>query len=202
MSKTISEKELELKAEIDELKKIVSNLINKDKKIENISASNNDNEDDGDIPFRKFIKVMSLVNHKLALSTEGKGRGIVYHFTQFGEIQPIMYEDLSKIIHNQKRFAQNGVFFIMSNEVVKLHGLTNFYSKILGKDTIENILDLSIEKIKELFSNTTKQIQQTIVSIIYERLDNGEEIDWNKIKTISDIYGEDISQYAKQSNNN
>jgi len=193
---TKTEKEIQLENEVAELKKMVLDLVNQ--KQTNIVKES----DEEDIPFRKFIKVMSLCYGKLALSTEGRGQGSVYHFTEFGEIQPIIYEDLSKIIHNQKRFAENGKFYIMDKNVQKLHGLTNSYTKFLNKETIETIFDMDKDKMIDLFKSTTKVIQHTIVSMIHKRIKNGEELDLNRLKIIGDIYGENLLQAVENQKQN
>jgi len=155
-------------------------------------------EESEEIPFRTFIKVMSLTNNKLTISTEGYGKGTLYNFIDFGEIQPIMYEDVAKIIHNNQHHARNGAFYIMNPQVVKLHGLTNYYEKLLTKDTILNILNLSGDEMTHLFKGTTKQIQETIVSLLVERIVNDEYVDLNKLQIISNAYGKDINSMAQE----
>ena len=159
-------------------------------------------ENTEEIPFRNFIKVMSLTNNRLTLATEGTGKGTLYNFTEFGEIQPIMYEDLAKIIHNNQRFSREGMFYIMNPQVVKLHGLTKFYEKFASKEVILNIFDLQGNEMADLFKNTTVQIQETIVSIIVEKIRDGENVDLNRLQIISDIYGKDINAMARSTDSN
>jgi hypothetical protein len=42
------------------------------------------------VPFRQYIRVMSLTTHRLTLSTEGYGIGTLYNFTNYGQIQSIL----------------------------------------------------------------------------------------------------------------
>ena len=74
------------------------------------------------IPFREYIRVMSLTNHRLSISTEAYGQGTVYNFTNFGQVQSIFYDDLAKIIHNNDRCTSNEQFFFSLQEDYCLNG--------------------------------------------------------------------------------
>jgi len=152
-----------------------------------------------EIPFKTFIKVMSLTNHTLTLATEGMGRGKLYNFVDFGQMQNIMYEDVENIVHNNRSFAEDCKFVILHPTVPRLLSLEKSYEKLLDKKTIEEILLINDKnKIKDIFSNTTKSIQETIVSIITEKIINDESVDLNNIAVISDLYGKDIYTMAKE----
>lgn len=153
-----------------------------------------------DVPFRQYIRVMSLTNHHLTVSTDGYGNGTVYNFINYGQVQSIIYEDLAKIIHSNPRFAKEGYFFVMDPRVVRIHNMEKDYEKILNKQTIDNILDMSAETIKALVHNTTPHIKKTIASMVIEKLTNGEEIDLNKVRVISLESGTDIDEIMKTIN--
>lgn len=197
---TKTEREKQLENEVMELKNMMQKILENQNAIKDtpkpLVTIDYVEEDEEDIPFNKLIKVMSLTNHRLTLSTEGYGRGTLYNFVEFGEVQPIVYSDLSKIIHNNPTFTRQGAYFIMNSLVVKKKGLTNFYEKILDKDSILNILNLEDEKIISMFKNTTKKIQDTIVSILVNKLVQDEYVDLNKLQVISNVYGQDINFLA------
>ena len=66
------------------------------------------------------------------------------------------------------------VFYIMDKNVVRNHGLTYFYKNILTKEKIINILDYNKDIIIEFFKNTSNIQQETIVSILIDKIKNGE----------------------------
>jgi len=150
-----------------------------------------------DVPFRQYIKVMSLTKHRLTISTEGFGNGTVFNFTEYGQVQSILYEDLAKIIHNNSRFAREGYFVVMDPRVIKIHNLENEYSKILDKKTIDNILDLDADNIRTLVKNTTPHIKNTIVSTVVEKLLANEYVDLNKVRIVSTESGQDIDSMVR-----
>ena len=194
-----SQREMELEQRLLLLENMIANMAQTNTNTSNIIEQKKTVElEDEEIPFRKFIRVMSLTNGRLTLSTEGYGRGVVYNFIDFGEMQNIIYDDLAKIIHNNWSFAKEGAFYIMHETVLKLHGLTNFYNNnILSKDSIINILSMDGNKVQEVFKHTTPTIQQTIVSILVDKIVNGDYVDLNKVEKISEIYGRSVNEIAK-----
>jgi hypothetical protein len=149
-----------------------------------------------DVPFNKYIKVMSLTNHTLVLSTEGNGQGKAFVFNKFGQTKDIMYGELREVIHNQESFVKNGKFYILNKDVVKNHDLIEDYKKILTKSMIENIMNFDIKEIQEFFKGACKSQQETIVSIIIGKLKSGEDIDMNKLNVINKLCGKNLQDIA------
>lgn len=151
-----------------------------------------------EIPTNKPIRVMSLFNGGLNLKTSNDSSAQVFRLEKVGDILPIIYMDLSKIISNQRRFFEDGLCLIMDKDVVKLHYLEDAMKKILDHKTITNILDYDVVTVKQLVSNTTKSIQQTIVDLLVEKINKNEYIDRNKVSAISEIFGYDIFELANR----
>lgn len=178
----------------------VEEYVNKDSvdelmKVESYYDSNSEPED---IPFKQYIKVMSLTNNKLSLSTEMHGRGTVYNFTNFGQVQSIFYDDLAKIIHNNDKFTKEGYFYILDPRVLRVHNLVEEYRKIPGKNTIENILNYSTQEIEQIMNRSTKHVRITIASLILEKMLSGTSVDLNKVRMISNISGADVEEIMKK----
>jgi hypothetical protein len=173
----------ELKNEISEIKKT----------IESLKEGKFNNQNELDIPINKPIKVMSLYYGILTLKTANRG-GKHFRFDNFGDIMPIIYNDLALCISSQRRFFRDGFCIILDESVIKTHGLEKDYKKILNKETIDNFLEFDKNKISELFNNTTLQLQRTIVDSISQKLINKEIVDMNKIDLISKLYGQDIKK--------
>jgi len=156
------------------------------------------NEIEEQVPFRQYIRVMSLTPHHLTLSTEGFGNGTVYNFVNYGQIQSILYEDLAKIIHNNPRFAREGYFYIMDERVIRIHNMVDDYNKILKKEQIDNILNLDANIIRDLLRKSSQHIKNTVSQIVLAKLIAGEDIDLNKIRVISVESGKDIDAIMKR----
>jgi hypothetical protein len=149
-----------------------------------------------DIPLNRVVKVMSLFRGVMTLKTQASN-GREFQFNTFGAIQPIIYSDLLQIMSYQQRFCDEGYFMILDKDVVIANGKEENYKKFLDKKQIENILSYEDETITSLFSNTTKNIKESIVSILVNKINSNESIDKNKIHLISDLYGVDLFAYAR-----
>lgn len=193
-SEIAKENEL-LKSELSKLTLMVESLMSKNDKVLNQVIST-ESEEWNEIPMHKAIKVMSLFEGGLNLKTSNDGNAQVFRFEKVGQIFPILYSDLSKVIANQRNFFEEGYCTILDKDVIKAHYLEEFYKKIIDGKTINNILDYEDKKIEEIFSNTTKIIQQSIVDIIIKKIINNDYVDKNKVTILSKIYGEDIFEMA------
>jgi hypothetical protein len=192
-----------LRKELDELKQLILDLTqNQSQPTEKIATINkieiDDDNEYSEIKPNKYIKVMSLNFGKLVLSTEGKGRGKVFEFPKFGDVRNIVYTDLANLIHNHQSFAEKGRFYIFDKQVVKNHGLVEYYEKLLTKEMIEKILDYNKDDIVNLFKNATDAQQETIINLLIKKLVAGEELDINKIDIISRLSSVDIYKIANE----
>ena len=177
-----------LQIEIQELKKNVH--------VETPIISSYDNEDENEyqnvkLTPDKYVKVLSLNNYPLNLSTEGRGKGRIFRFSEFGEVKRIQYHHLVDIIENHRNFLKGGKFYILNRAVIHEQGLEEDYSSILTKENIEAILngndrDTTIS----LFQSANKAQQEVIVQMLIDRRISGQNIDlniWDKIDRITDI---------------
>lgn len=196
----------ELKNELDKIKEMLMNLtqnqqITKDFVDSSVENNNIIEEDESEIRPNKYIKVMSLNFGKLVLSTEGKGQGKVFVFNKFGETKNIIYSDLANLIHHQQSFAEEGRFYIFDKNVVRNHGLNEYYNKFMTKEMIEKILDNNREQLINLFTNTSEAQKETIVNILIKKIINKEDVDINKVDIVSRIYGQNIYDVAREKMN-
>jgi hypothetical protein len=146
-------------------------------------------EDDSDIRPNKYIKIMSLNFGQLVLSTEARGQGKVFVFNKFGDVKNIVYSELANLIHHQQSFAEQGRFYIFDKQVIKNHGLTQYYEKFMTKEMIDNILNHNREEIITLFNNTTKTQRDIIVNLLIKKIVDGEDVDITKVDIISRLTG-------------
>mgnify|MGYP001501423036 CR=1 FL=1 len=186
----------ELEKELEKMKEMLQKLM-AEKKIDTKQNSEvKEEEVFPEIPMNKPIKVMSLYTGGLNLKKYDSDKTPV-RFNRFGEVQPILYMDLIKIISHQRKFFEEGYCVILDDEVIKVHYLEKDMEKILDKNTIEKILDYENEKIRDLFVGTTKQIRQTIINLIIDKIIKKEYVDRNKVALISELYGKDLYEVAE-----
>lgn len=187
----------ELEKELAELKKKLESLLTE--KVTTIQADSINNYEDDvfpEIPMHKPIKVMSLYTGGLNLKQYEDDK-TPFRFNFFGETQPILYGDLVKIISHQRKFFEEGYCVVLDNDVIKVHYLEKFMKKILDKKTIDKLLEYDDEKIKDLYNGTTKQLKQTIVDLIVDKIVKKEYVDRNKVAVISELCGKDLYEIAE-----
>jgi hypothetical protein len=143
-----------------------------------------------------YIKVVSLCNHELNLSTTrfNKGGKPPFMFKKFGETKRILYSDLVQIMENHANFLNDGLFFIADKRVIRRHGLNELYEKILSKEKIEGIINGNIKDFVSILRETTKEQQKIVCDIVMDKLLAGEKMDLNLIKEISEVTGINISE--------
>lgn len=148
----------------------------------------------------EYINVMSLLDHTLNISTQGFGQGELYKFVEYGEIQPIIYSDLSRIISNQKTFLEKGLFVILDERVNKRHQLTRF-SELVSKEMLDSIVSLEPKNVDELFKNLSDEQKDNVVEMIVQNAfkDKGENLDYSKLRKMNKYYKRDIIEFIDDS---
>ena len=185
----------ELEKELEKMKEMLQKLMAEKKVDTKQNSEIKEEEVFPEIPMHKPIKVMSLYTGGLNLKKYNDDK-TPFRFNFFGETQPILYGDLVKIISHQRKFFEEGYCVVLDNDVIKVHYLEKFMKKILDKKTIDKLLEYDDEKIEDLFNGTTKQIKETIVDLIVDKIVKKEYVDRNKVALISELYGKDLYEIA------
>lgn len=159
-------------------------------------AKQNHSEDDIDIRPDKNIKIISLCNNKLILTTN-KGKDAKQRtFEHFGQSKTVPYSMLVEMIENHPTFAERGVFYILDKDVVRKSGLEEAYSKLLKKEDIEKILNDS-DNAFLLYKNSPEKQRELINEMIVEKLVKGQFNDLNLVTKISEEGKVDLLQKKK-----
>ena len=184
----------QLRSEVDTLKDLVSQLMAQMQNTAPVAVTLESTVDDLDISPNKYVKVMSLRNHVLNLSTEGFGRGKPYKFTKYGQIRNIAYEDVSAIINAEESFHRKGAFIILDDIVVKKNGIEELQAGILTAEEINTLFDMDATEVGKIFGEASEMQKETIVSLLVARAVGGEELDYNKLRLMSKNYHTDIAK--------
>jgi hypothetical protein len=140
-----------------------------------------------------MIEVVSLCNDKLNLNTKNHGDGNRYSFEYFGETKNIMFSEIAQIKETQRNFARKGYFFVNNTSAVRLLGLEEDYKKILNVEKIKEILANSPDSDKLLKSANAGQ-QGIIANMMIGMIMEGQDIDMNLVRKVSEVSGIDINQ--------
>lgn len=138
------------------------------------------------------VPVVSMCQGELNLATQGRGQGNIYTFTDFGQIMDIPFGDLKDIVQHNQRFANEGYFYIVDEEVVKKLRKTSEYNKMLPPDVIENIFKNDANKIIDLYNMAPRGQKETIVEMIKNKRLQGIDVDANVLVKLGELTGIDF----------
>ena len=160
------------------------------------SVDNNNSYEDISILPTQLLNVTSLFTGGLSLiGSHGKP----IRFERFGQTMPITFEDLNHVCSNNRKFAEEGYFYIHNMNAVKLLYLQDAYEKIIDAKAIENIITLPTDKIKEIYEKVAKNIKVSIIDVILKGIMDNKPLyaDRNKIDFISNLFGKDLNIVVK-----
>lgn len=183
---TVSKKEVEqMRKQMEDMQKLIIQLTGQTfDKTQNVQYINDNNKD---------VTLTSLTVGELNLSTEGYGQGEVYTFSHYGEQQAVPYDDLKKLIKNNKRFFEGGNVFINDEEVVKEQKLVNVYKKLLSYEQMEKIFSEDKNVFEEIYKEMTGNQKETLKGIIFDKLNENEKsVDMNIVQILNEDMGIDI----------
>jgi hypothetical protein len=145
----------------------------------------------------RMIKIVSLYNGTLNLATRADGMGKTLKFLGMGQDRHVNTAELHDIVHNNYRFFEKGYAYIDDADFVKSIGLLDVYATLLDGETMINLINMGIVPMSNMFSSATKEQQENIAGLIATKLSKGENVDLNKVYKLSEIYGKDIAEMAK-----
>lgn len=137
-----------------------------------------------EIPLTKRIKVTSITTGGVNLKTSYDSGARKFRLEHLGQTKAIQYEYLIDCINTDRWLFEDGLVYINDPQVVEEQLLEEEYKKFLTPDKIQNILSFDVETIKQMVSNSTREIQETICSVVIDKINAGENIDLNKVYAI------------------
>lgn len=178
----------ELKSQLAELMSMIKELkATKDESIDKNTEDITSNESDyvsQDIDLNTRITVTSMTTGGVNLKTGSDGLAKHFRLEKLGQTIPIVYEHLINCINTDRWLFEDGLVYINNAKAVEEQYLEEYYKKFLTPDKISNILDFDIPTIRRMVSNTTKAIQEAIVTVVAVKINKNETIDMNKVDVI------------------
>ena len=174
-----------LKKQMEEMQKMIQQLMSQQSAPVAQSVQEEDNEQQKEeIPLTKRIKVTSITTGGVNLKTSYDSGARKFRLEHLGQTKAIQYEYLIDCINTDRWLFEDGLVYINDPQVVEEQLLEEEYKKFLTPDKIQNILSFDVETIKQMVSNSTREIQETICSVVIDKINAGENIDLNKVYAI------------------
>lgn len=199
-----------LKSELEDMKKMLESLMNKDKT--QLTEERQEVKEVNNKTKNKFLgKLGSIVTiepntliYVESLFTGGmtlKGsHNKTVRFETFGQVMPITYEDLTYICSNHRSLAEDGYFFIHNEDAIKSLYLTEHYKRIISAQEINEVINLDENEMVDIYNSVTKNIKASIISCFIKGIqDNVRDYqDRNKISVIGKLCNKDLYEVAKE----
>ena len=178
-----------LKKQMEEMQKMLQQLMSQHSTQISHSPVQQIQEEDSEqqkeeIPLTKRIKVTSITTGGVNLKTSYDSGARKFRLEHLGQTKAIQYEYLIDCINTDRWLFEDGLVYINDPQVVEEQLLEEEYKKFLTPDKIQNILSFDTETIKQMVSNSTREIQETICSVVIDKINAGESIDLNKVYAI------------------
>ena len=180
-----------LQKQIEELKQMLmqKEQVFKEEPVEDVKISDIPEEPNPN----KQIRLISLYYGELNLSTEPFGRGKIVSFSKYGEVKNVLYNTLIDIVNNNRKFSENGYYYILDKNAVYHLGLAEYYEdKILTKEILDNICNYSKEEIEDILSNASEEQKDVLIHNLVNKIYNNKPVDLNKCDVISKYCNVDI----------
>ena len=118
---------------------------------------------------------------------------LLYTWANAGDVAYVEYQDLQALQSRKSKFLTEPLFIIEDEDLVKQWGgmLQPVYSKIVEAD-LEEILQLSVAKLKSRLKSSPEGIKKSIKSMAAAKIMSGELDSLNKIKAIDEVLGTDL----------
>ena len=174
-----------LKKQMEEMQKMLQQLMSQQSVPVTQSVQEEDSEQQKEeIPLTKRIKVTSITTGGVNLKTSYDNGARKFRLEHLGQTKAIQYEYLIDCINTDRWLFEDGLVYINDPQVVEEQLLEEEYKKFLTPDKIQNILSFDVDTIKQMVSNSTREIQETICSVVIDKINAGESIDLNKVYAI------------------
>ena len=174
-----------LKKQMEEMQKMLQQLMSQQSAPVAQSVQEEDSEQQKEeIPLTKRIKVTSITTGGVNLKTSYDSGARKFRLEHLGQTKAIQYEYLIDCINTDRWLFEDGLVYINDPQVVEEQLLEEEYKKFLTPDKIQNILSFDVETIKQMVSNSTRAIQETICSVVIDKINAGENVDLNKVYAI------------------
>lgn len=144
------------------------------------------------------VKVISLLENQLNLSTQPSGQGKVYSFAKLGDAKIIRMQDLEEIlsIAQYRDQAEKGYYYICNADVIEEFGLTEEYEYIFNDKVLADVETLKSDNAVDIFVGLNKTVQDSLARKMAENIANGARLDRNKLEDIRLATDIDIEKMA------
>lgn len=135
-----------------------------------------------------LIECKSVTNGELIMI--GKKSGIIYRWADYGDIENVEYRDLLYATRSKLSYITEPLLLILDDDFISQNReLSDFYDNMYVFKDVMEILNLPVDKMKEVVSKLPKGIKNAIKGIVVTLIDEGQFDSFKKIKALDEVLG-------------
>lgn len=146
----------------------------------------------------ELIEVQSVTQGELLLP--GKKSGILYRWSNYGDITEVEYQDLYTLKSSRSDYIYKPMFQILNDELLedgRWKDVKKLYEQMISAGDIYEIMKLPNAQFKQVLMTAPKGIQDAIKIEVASRIENDTMDSISKIKTVDEICGTDLFSILK-----
>lgn len=135
-----------------------------------------------------LIECKSVTSGELIMI--GKKSGIIYRWADYGDIENVEYRDLLYATRSKLSYITEPLLLILDDDFISQNReLSDFYDNMYVFKDVMEILNLPVDKMKEVVSKLPKGIKNAIKGIVVTLIDEGQFDSFKKIKALDEVLG-------------
>ena len=135
-----------------------------------------------------LIECKSVTSGELIMI--GKKSGNVYKWADYGDIENVEYRDLLYATRSKLSYITAPLMLILDDDFISQNKeLSDFYDNVYVFKDVMEILDLPVDKMKEVVSKLPKGIKNAIKGIVATLIEEGQFDSLKKMKALDEVLG-------------
>lgn len=140
----------------------------------------------GNADLTRTVKVTSLMNNTLVLTTLDNGKGNVFTFDKYGDTLNIKFTELQSVLQSHSKMFEDGMVVLETEKDYTDLGIGYLWDKVLNKEAMDELLLLKDEKDVDIILEMSDELLDSTLRKISENMNNGVNYNYNIIKMLKD----------------
>ena len=125
---------------------------------------------------------------------EGTKTGMLYSFSDYGDVTEIEYRDLVAAVRTKSEYVYNPYFIIDDEDfLAEFPAVEKFYEDQVSIKDLKNILDLPTPEMVDAINKLPKTAVENLKKIASTQVVNGRLDSVKKIKALDNLFGTDLN---------
>ena len=124
----------------------------------------------------------------------GPKTGMLYSFSEYGDVTDIEYRDLAAAVRTKSAFIYNPYFVIDDEDFInEFSALAKYYEEQTSIKDLKHILDLSVHEMVSTIKSLPSTAVKSLMQIAATQVANGKLDSVKKIKALDELFGTDLN---------